>query len=167
MQLEQQLAAYLKGKFFLCDGRDRNEVRHARRKYTKAADKTAAEAVEVEIEDASQPTLEQAAAVAKIEKEMAVCGRITPEAVIAAVAGAHDVTLADIRRQTRVFKVCAARHHACAMLREHFHMSYPIVARFIGLKDHTTVMNSCRRWEKLRERHAEAEDTARKLLGLE
>lgn len=56
------------------------------------------------------------------------------------VAARHDVTLEDLVGHSRSHKFIVARHEACYLLRE-ANYSYPQIGRFLGNRNHTTIVH--------------------------
>lgn len=57
------------------------------------------------------------------------------------VAEAFGVTYLDIIGQTRVAKVVLPRQVAFYIMRHHTAMSFPMIGKFVGNRDHTTVLH--------------------------
>jgi len=73
--------------------------------------------------------------------------------IVDQVAGKHGVTRADIIGPSRVRAVSQARHEAAYRIVVELGMSLPMVGRVLGARDHTTILNSVRRFV---EAHPEA-----------
>ncbi len=69
-------------------------------------------------------------------------------AVIEAVAQAHGVTVGAITGKSRVKHIVIARQHAVYEIRRQRRISYPQIAKLIGLKDHTTCLHAVEAWPK-------------------
>jgi chromosomal replication initiation ATPase DnaA len=146
---ETAIATALEGRFYLADGTDRNakkreeeeRIQRQRAELVRQRMKKAVEAVVVK-----DPT--------------------DPSAIIKVVAYAHGVGTEDILSRTRAYHITRARQHACALIRELSRLSYPAIAKIIGLSDHTTVHHACKTWTRHARRYAEADAQARKMLGV-
>lgn len=69
--------------------------------------------------------------------------RLPSAKVIEAVSKVFDVSVCDIRSDLRHKKFSMPRHVACYMMKRHCeHLSYPMIAKAVGRKDHTTAMHS-------------------------
>ena len=149
MWTEQAIALALKGRFFLIDGTDKNakareeeeRIQRQRAELVRQRMKKAVEAVVVK-----DPT--------------------DPSAIIKVVAYAHGIGTEDLLARTRAYHITRARQHACFLIRQLSDLSYPAIAKIIGLKDHTTVCHAVKTWAKHARQYAEADATARKMLGL-
>ena len=77
----------------------------------------------------------------------------TMRAIGESVAKAHGYTLEQLQSGSRLKRVCFAKHEAMWTIRQvksydgTARYSYPQIARFFGLKDHTSAINGCRRHE--------------------
>lgn len=70
--------------------------------------------------------------------------------VLQAVSSATGVALVDIVSRSRSVDIVAARQVACFLMRRHTALSLPLIAQRIGGRDHTTILHSIRRVEKMR-----------------
>lgn len=61
--------------------------------------------------------------------------------IVEEVAIKHEVTFNDIISQRRNVKIVAARHEAMYRLREETPASYPRIGKWLGDRDHTTVLH--------------------------
>ena len=80
---------------------------------------------------------------------------LTPEAVVALVAGRCGYTSKDLRSRKRDPKLVRARQIAMYLCRELLGESYPALGRLFGGKDHSTVMHAVK---KIRETQVENKD---------
>jgi hypothetical protein len=81
-----------------------------------------------------------------------IYGRRPTGSEIKQIVSAHyGVTLAEIEGQPRSHKFLNPRHIAMYLCRHLAGMSLPQIGRLFGNRDHTTVLNACRRIEKTRE----------------
>lgn len=65
---------------------------------------------------------------------------LTPDAILKLVALQFNVKTTDIRSDKRIRKLSFPRQICMYLLRKHLLLSYPEIAKFIGGKDHTTVI---------------------------
>ncbi|MCL6653504.1 hypothetical protein A6R70_14520 [Agrobacterium rubi] len=63
-----------------------------------------------------------------------------------------DVTIADIKGQSRTDRICRPRHLIVHAIKTELGKSWPEIGRFIGGKDHTTCLHSYRKIEAERAR---------------
>jgi len=64
--------------------------------------------------------------------------------IVGAIAGAHEVSPADIMGPTQVRRVVRARWAVWRIMRDEYQMTLPQIGRAFG-KDHTTVLHGLRR----------------------
>ena len=81
--------------------------------------------------------------------------------IIAKVAEETGVTVEQIKGDSRLKHICRARHRFCWEAHQvrysdgsHRH-SLSAIGRFLADRDHTTALNSVRRWEKIKAKEAE------------
>lgn len=91
----------------------------------------------------------------ELETELAIIrpaplaiGRPQPRDIIRRVALKHGLTVDQIRSRTNQRKIAWPRQEAMAMLRDQTTLSFPAIARMLGLTDHTTVIKGIRAFEK-------------------
>lgn len=71
-------------------------------------------------------------------------GRHPAPAILAAVARAHGLTVADLRSRSRVPALCLARHHAVWELRRRrLDLSFQQIATQLDRTNHATALHSC------------------------
>lgn len=70
--------------------------------------------------------------------------RFDPAQIAGDVAEQYGLTLAELRQPTRSHRISHPRHHAMWALRETGKFSFPWIANFFRLRDHTTVMYGVR-----------------------
>lgn len=68
--------------------------------------------------------------------------------IIAEVADAHDVLIADLLSPRRAVRLVHARHEAMWRLRNETTMSLPMIGKRLGGRDHTTVLHGIRKHEE-------------------
>jgi chromosomal replication initiation ATPase DnaA len=149
MWTEQAIALALDGRFYLTDGTDKNAKK---RKEEEKLQRQRADLVRQRMK--------------KAVEEVVVKDPTDPSAIIRVVAYTHGIGTEDLLSRTRAYHITRARQHACALIRELSRLSYPAIARIIGLADHTTVCHACKTWARHARRYAEADAQARKILGV-
>lgn len=87
----------------------------------------------------------------------------TPDAVIAVVAEAFDVSVEDLKGNSRRREISHARQIGMYLIRQHTGLSLPKVGEFFGGKDHTTVLYSCDKIAQLRNTDPNLSQTLRQL----
>jgi chromosomal replication initiator protein len=81
--------------------------------------------------------------------------RVTPDQIMNTVATRFDVTKADLRSATRVRSVSQPRQIAMYLCRHLLQLSYPELGERFGGRDHSTVLTSYRKIERLRKQDGE------------
>lgn len=66
---------------------------------------------------------------------------LTPEAILKLVALQFNVRTTDLKSDKRVRKLSLPRQICMYLLRKHLLMSYPEIGKFMGGKDHTTILH--------------------------
>lgn len=87
----------------------------------------------------------------------------TPDAVIAVVAEAFDVSVEDLKGNSRRREISHARQIGMYLIRQHTGLSLPKVGEVFGGKDHTTVLYSCDKIAQLRNTDPNLSQTLRQL----
>ena len=87
----------------------------------------------------------------------------TPDAVIAVVAEAFDVSVEDLKGISRRREISFARQIGMYLIRQHTTLSLPKVGEVFGGKDHTTVLYSCDKIAQLRNTDPTLAQTLRQL----
>ncbi|MEG4939303.1 chromosomal replication initiator protein DnaA [Microcoleus sp. F4-D5] len=87
----------------------------------------------------------------------------TPDAVIAVVAEAFDVSVEDLKGISRRREISLARQIGMYLIRQHTGLSLPKVGEVFGGKDHTTVLYSCDKIAQLRNTDPNLAQTLRQL----
>ncbi|MBN1795124.1 MAG: hypothetical protein JW804_00465, partial [Sedimentisphaerales bacterium] len=77
-----------------------------------------------------------------------------------AVATFFGLTPADIHSSKKDRTISTARHFSMYLARKHTNMSSPEVGRFMGNKNHATVLLACKKVEDLLKRNAEVRWTS-------
>jgi chromosomal replication initiator protein len=75
--------------------------------------------------------------------------RTSLEDIEQAVCGFFGVTPSDVHSARKSHQISIARQATMVLARDLTGMSYADIARCLGGKNHTTVLASCRKWEKL------------------
>jgi chromosomal replication initiator protein len=71
-----------------------------------------------------------------------VAHALTPEGILKLVALHFNVRTTDLRSEKRVRKLSVPRQVCMYLLRKHLLMSFPEIGKFLGGRDHTTVMHA-------------------------
>lgn len=87
----------------------------------------------------------------------------SPDAVIVAVAEAFDVSIEDLKGNSRRREISVARQIGMYLMRQHTDLSLPKIGEEFGGKDHTTVMYSCDKINQLKETDTQLAQTLRQL----
>jgi len=87
----------------------------------------------------------------------------SPSAVIAAVAEELKITIEDLKSASRRREISLARQIGMYLMRQHTDLSLPKIGDEFGGKDHTTVMYSCDKIEKLMKQDPDLAQTVRRL----
>ncbi|MBW4479657.1 MAG: chromosomal replication initiator protein DnaA [Tolypothrix brevis GSE-NOS-MK-07-07A] len=94
----------------------------------------------------------------KIEKLPA-----TPEAILSVVADALNISIEDLKSNSRRREISWARQIGMYLMRQHTNLSLPRIGEVFGGKDHTTVIYSCDKIAKLLENDRTIVQTLRQL----
>ena len=90
---------------------------------------------------------------------------VTIELIAVAVADVWGVSVADLRGPRRFPSYVDPRHVAFALARKMTPHSLPVIGRWFGDRDHTTVLNGLRRFDRvIAERDREKIDQAECLI---
>ncbi len=76
-----------------------------------------------------------------LEDMVPVKRRLTPEAIVHAVAAYYHISVEELRSKTRRRNVAHPRQIAMYLLREETNLSFPQIGNLLGGRDHTTVMH--------------------------
>jgi len=87
----------------------------------------------------------------------------SPSAVLAAVAEEFKVSIDDLKSSSRRREISLARQVGMYLMRQHTDLSLPKIGDEFGGKDHTTVMYSCDKIEKLIKKDSDLAQTIRQL----
>jgi chromosomal replication initiator protein len=87
----------------------------------------------------------------------------SPAAVIMAIAEAFDVSIEDLKSNSRRREISQARQIGMYLMRQHTDLSLPKIGEEFGGKDHTTVMYSCEKVAQLKESDPSLAQTLRQL----
>lgn len=145
---EAAIAAELEGCFYGIDGKCRNEEREKIQRETK----TRADAIRAMRQE-------------QAKKVIVRNGAFTPAAILAAVAHAHNLGVADIVSRARFKHISHARQHACALMRELTGLSFNDIAQAVGISDHGTAHHACKIWAERGRVYADEDRAARQMLG--
>lgn len=87
----------------------------------------------------------------------------TPEAILTAVADTFDVSIEDLKSNSRRREISWARQIGMYLMRQYTGLSFPRIGEEFGGKDHTTVLYSCEKITQLREKDSALVQTLRQL----
>lgn len=87
----------------------------------------------------------------------------TPEAILSVVAEALNVSIEDLKGNSRRREISWARQIGMYLMRQHTDLSLPRIGEEFGGKDHTTVMYSCDKISQLQEKDKNLVQTLRQL----
>jgi chromosomal replication initiator protein len=100
----------------------------------------------------NQPIRMDIAAQALVDTELeARRAEITPDRIIAEVGSHFDVTLAELRGRGRSKQIVLPRQIAMFLIREETGASLVEIGRYLGNRDHSTVMHGISKIEATRE----------------
>lgn len=88
---------------------------------------------------------------------------VSPAVVMAAVAEVFEVSIEDLKGNSRRREISQARQVGMYLMRHHTDLSLPKIGEEFGGKDHTTVMYSCDKVAQLRESDPDMAKTLRQL----
>lgn len=87
----------------------------------------------------------------------------SPEAVMLAIAEMFNVSIDDLKSNSRRREISWSRQIGMYLMRQHTELSLPRIGEEFGGKDHTTVMYSCEKIAQLRETDTKLAQTIRQL----
>jgi len=87
----------------------------------------------------------------------------SPEAIMAAVAEVFNVSIEDLKSNSRRREISWSRQIGMYLMRQYTDLSLPRIGEEFGGKDHTTVMYSCDKITQLRESDTKLAQTIREL----
>ncbi len=87
----------------------------------------------------------------------------SPEAIIRAIVEAFGVPAEDLKGSSRRKEISVARQIGMYLMRQHTALSLPKIGEEFGGKDHTTVLYSCDKINKLKEQDQQLAQTLRQL----
>ena len=79
----------------------------------------------------------------------------TPEDIIRETAGYYQVSVEDIKGKRRNKEIAMARHMSIYLIRDITNLSLEETGKFVGSRNHTTVLSSIRNIERLKESNPE------------
>ena len=89
--------------------------------------------------------------------------QVSPETILMAIADVFNVSLEDLKGNSRRREISWSRQIGMYLMRQHTDLSLPRIGEEFGGKDHTTVMYSCDKIAQLREKDATLAQTLRQL----
>ncbi|PSP10447.1 MAG: chromosomal replication initiator protein DnaA, partial [Cyanobacteria bacterium SW_9_47_5] len=87
----------------------------------------------------------------------------SPEAILMAVADTFNVSVEELKGNSRRREISWARQVGMYLMRQHTELSLPRIGEEFGGKDHTTVMYSCEKIEQLQQGDSHLSQTLRQL----
>jgi chromosomal replication initiator protein len=87
----------------------------------------------------------------------------SPQSVITAIVEAFDVSVEDLKGNSRRREISVARQIGMYLMRQHTDLSLPKIGEEFGGKDHTTVMYSCDKIAQLKDSDPSMAQTLRQL----
>ncbi|BAY10469.1 chromosomal replication initiator protein DnaA [Calothrix sp. NIES-2098] len=87
----------------------------------------------------------------------------TPEVILKVIAGTFEVSIEDLKSNSRRREISWARQIGMYLMRQHTDLSLPRIGEEFGGKDHTTVIYSCDKIAQLRESDRALATTLRQL----
>jgi len=88
---------------------------------------------------------------------------ITPERILTVAAGHFGLAVADLIGHSRKKELVFARQTAMTLCRALLGMSYPALGKLFGGKDHSTVLYSIKKFQKLQDDNEETKHLFRQL----
>lgn len=88
---------------------------------------------------------------------------VTPEAILSVVAEVLDISIEDLKGNSRRREISWARQIGMYLMRQHTVLSFPRIGEEFGGKDHTTVIYSCEKITQLRQTDQNLVKTLRQL----
>ena len=88
---------------------------------------------------------------------------VTPQAVMQAVVDTLNVSLDDLKSNSRRREISSARQVGMYLMRQHTDLSLPKIGEMFGGKDHTTVMYSCDKIAQQLEKNPELNRTLKQV----
>ncbi|MBD2343532.1 chromosomal replication initiator protein DnaA [Anabaena subtropica] len=87
----------------------------------------------------------------------------TPEAIFKVITDNFDISIEDLKSNSRRREISWARQIGMYLMRQHTDLSFPRIGEEFGGKDHTTVLYSCDKIAQLRESDRGLSQTLRQL----
>ncbi|KYC36960.1 chromosomal replication initiation protein DnaA [Scytonema hofmannii PCC 7110] len=87
----------------------------------------------------------------------------TPEAILSAIVDTFDISIEDLKGNSRRREISWARQIGMYLMRQHTDLSLPRIGEEFGGKDHTTVIYSCEKITQLKETDHNLVQTLRQL----
>ncbi|HIK05459.1 MAG TPA: chromosomal replication initiator protein DnaA [Trichormus sp. M33_DOE_039] len=87
----------------------------------------------------------------------------TPEAILKVIAENFDVSIEDLKSNSRRREISWARQIGMYLMRQHTDLSFPRIGEEFGGKDHTTVLYSCEKITQLQASDRSLSQTLRQL----
>lgn len=87
----------------------------------------------------------------------------TPETVIAVISDTFNISIEDLKSNSRRREISVARQMGMYMMRQYTDLSLPKIGEVFGGKDHTTVLYGCEKISQLKENDPDVAKTLRQL----
>ncbi|WP_427162834.1 chromosomal replication initiator protein DnaA [Aliinostoc sp. HNIBRCY26] len=87
----------------------------------------------------------------------------TPEAILQVIAENFDLSIEELKGNSRRREISWARQIGMYLMRQHTDLSFPRIGEEFGGKDHTTVLYSCEKITQLRDSDRSLSQTLKKL----
>ncbi|HIK55067.1 MAG TPA: chromosomal replication initiator protein DnaA [Synechococcales cyanobacterium M55_K2018_004] len=87
----------------------------------------------------------------------------TPDAILAVISETYNVSIDDLKGNSRRREISVARQIGMFLMRQHTDLSLPKIGEMFGGKDHTTVMYSCDKIAQQKESDPELSRSLRQL----
>jgi chromosomal replication initiator protein len=79
----------------------------------------------------------------------AIENRVSMPTIAAEIADQYGVTVADLRGASRKKLYAEPRRHAIWLMSQQAHLSLPMIGRYMGSRDHTTILHHRDRFQAL------------------
>jgi hypothetical protein len=92
---------------------------------------------------------------------------LSAQAIMAAVAVAHQITVGEIKGPRRWLRFVHARQHAVALMMKHRpDLSLPLIGKLMN-RNHSTILNSKRQWPKIAGKFVRHARSVQEAIGLD
>jgi hypothetical protein len=164
--MEQRLREYLDGKFFNVEGDDEAEIDAQLKAEDDARYAAAAEAKRIQKLRVQEKIEFDKRKREQLRAMRGSISRFTSPMIVEAVCYAHCVSGGALMSVSRRRNVVHARQHAIWLMLKLTKKSRVQVGIIFG-RDHSTVIHSCKEWEKNRQRYAKEVAVVSDVLGID